>query len=77
MLARLLRVLVGDVEVDVVVAVQLHLAVDGAGHDVAWREAQARVVLLHELLALEVAQHGSVASHGLGDEERRAIAGVI
>ncbi len=67
--ACLLGVLVGDVEEHVVVAVLLHLAVDGAGHDVARGQAQARVILVHELLAAQVAQHGAVAAHGLGDEE--------
>ena len=38
---------------------------------------QARVVFLHELLTLLVAEHRSVASHGLGDKEARTVAGVI
>ncbi len=64
--ARLLRVLVGDVEEDVVLSPLLHLGVDGAGHDVAGRQLHAlRVVALHEALPGEVAQDASVASHGL------------
>ena len=55
MTARLVGILVGDVEVDVVVAVLLHLAVYGAGHYVAWRETQTRVVFVHEFLAAQVA----------------------
>lgn len=76
MLAGLLGVLVGDVEEDVVVAVELHLRVDGTGHHVAGSELQTAVILLHEALPLEVAQDAAVAAHGLGDEERGAVAGV-
>lgn len=73
----LLGVLVGDVEIDMIVAVELHLAVDGARHDVARSEREPRVILVHELLAAEVAEHGAISAHGLGDEERRAVAGMI
>ncbi len=53
--AGLVGVFVGDVEIDMVGAGLLHLAVDGAGHDVARGEAQARIVFVHELLAGKIA----------------------
>ena len=74
--ARLLGILVGDVEIDVVVAPLLHLVVDGPGHDVARGEREARVILLHELLAVERTEHAAIAAHGLGDEVAGAVAGV-
>ena len=74
---RLLGVLVRHVEQDVVLAAHLHLVVDGAGHDVARRQRQAWVVLLHELLAVQRAQYAAVAAHGLGDEEVRMVARVV
>ena len=58
----------GDVEADVVEAVNFHLLVDGSGHDVAWCQRQALVVFLHELFAVGQAQYAAVAAHGLGDE---------
>ena len=73
----LLGILVGHVEIDVVLTALLHLVVDGAGHNVARRERQARVILLHEFLASQVAQHATVAAHGLGDEESGAITRMI
>ena len=69
MAARLLGIFVSDVEIYVVVAVEFHFRVDGAGHYVARSERQARVIFMHELLAFEVAEHTSVAAHGLGDEK--------
>lgn len=74
--AGLLGVLVCDVEKYVVVAVELHLRVDGAGHHVAGRQFQALVVFLHEALAAEVAEYATVAAHGLGDEEAGTVAGM-
>ena len=47
----LLRIFVSDVEVDVIVAVELHLAVDGAGDNVARSERKTRIVFVHELLS--------------------------
>ena len=67
----LLGVLVRDVEADVVQSVNLHLAVDGAGHDVARGQREPFVVLLHELLAVRQAQDAAVAAHSLGDEVGR------
>ena len=66
-----------DVEEDMVGSRELHLGVDGAGHDVARRERQARVILVHELIAVDVAEHGSITAHRLCNEKRRAVAGVI
>ena len=75
--ARLLGILVGDVEEHVVLAPLLHLRVDGAGHHVAGRQLHAlRVVALHEALSGEVAQYAAVAAHGLRDQEVGAVAGV-
>ena len=51
----LLGILVGHVQEDVVLASLLHLVVDGAGHHIAWGKRQARVILLHEFLASQVA----------------------
>ena len=68
---RLLGVLVGHVEADVVEGVNLHLVVDGAGHDVARSQREAFVILLHELLAVGQAQDAAIAAHGLGDEVGR------
>ena len=76
-LLSLLGVFVCDVEIHMVFATHLHFIVDGTCHNVAWSEREARVVLLHELLAVERAEHSSVATHSLGDEERRTVAWVI
>ena len=73
----LLGVFVGHVEIHVVVAALLHLAVDGAGHHIARCKRQARIILLHKFLAAQVAQHGAVSAHGLGDEECGTVAGMI
>ncbi len=77
MLACLLRIFVCHVEIHVVVACKFHFRVNGTGNDVAWRERQARVIFVHELLALEVAEHSAVAAHGLCNQEARSVAGMI
>ena len=64
------RVLVGDVEIDAVVAVGLHFVVDGAGHDVAGRKVLQVVVLLHESGAVAPAQDRPFAPDRFGDEKR-------
>ena len=64
----LLGILVCDIEADVVQSVNLHLMVDGAGHNVAGSQGEARVILLHKLLAVRQAQDAAIATHGLGDE---------
>ena len=74
---RLFRILMGDIEVDVIVASQFHLTVDRPGHDVARRQRETRVILLHELLASEVLQDSSVATHRLGDQEAGTVARMI
>ena len=61
--------LLADVEEHAVVARPLHLGVNRASHDVARRERAARIVLLHELLAVLVDKHRALAAHRLGDEE--------
>ena len=73
----LLGILVGHVQEDVVLASLFHLTIDGAGYHIARCQRQARVILLHELLAAQIAQHAAVTTHGLGDEEGRTVAGMI
>ncbi len=77
MAARLLRIFVGYIEVDVVGAMEFHLGVYRPGHDVAWGKRQAGIVFLHELLPVDVAKHCPIAAHSLCDEERRTVAGMI
>ena len=73
----LFRVFVSDIEINMVIAPVFHFVIDCPRDDVAWSQRKARIVFLHELFAVECSQYGSVSPHGLGDEERRAIAGVI
>ena len=47
----------------------LHLEVDGPGHDVPRGQIAAGVVVLHELLAVQAAEHRALPAQGLGDEE--------
>jgi len=45
-----------------------HFAVDGAGYHVAWRQiSPARVVALHDGLAVRRQQHGAFATQGFAD----------
>ena len=67
--AHELRVTVRDVEVHALEAVHLHLVVDGARDDVARRELGARVVALHERLAVGPTEHRPLAAQRLGHEE--------
>ena len=60
-----------------VLASLLHLVVDSACHHITGCQREARVILLHELLATQVAQHATVAAHRLGDEEGGTVAGVV
>ena len=60
----------GDVQVDAVVAVGLHLVVDGARHDVAGGEILQRVVALHEGGAVAAPEDRTLAAHRLRDQER-------
>ena len=46
----------------------LHFLINGARHDIAGREREPAVVLLHKLLAVGQAQDAAVAAHGFGDE---------
>src|SRR5581483_947234 len=61
---------VRDVEQDGGEAVELHLGVDRARDDVAWRELGALVVALHERRAIRALQDAALAAHGLADQER-------
>ena len=63
-----LGVFVRHIEADVVDAVDFHLLVDGACHDVARGERESLVVFLHELLAVRQAEDAAVAAHGFRDE---------
>ena len=74
---HLFGVLVRDVEVNELLARDLELVVDAAGYHVARSERSHRVVLLHELLAVLQSQQASEAPHRLGDQERRALAGIV
>jgi len=60
---------VGDVEVDIRIAVFLHHEVDGAGGDIARGERAPFVELLHEGVAAYILQFGTFAAHGFGNEE--------
>ena len=48
---REFRRLVADVEVDIIETAFFHLGVDGARHDVARRQFDARIICLHETRA--------------------------
>ena len=63
-----LGVFVGDVQADVVQAVNLHFVVYGARHNIARSQGEAFVILLHELFAVGQTQYAAVSAHGLGDE---------
>ena len=67
-MTRLFRVFMGDVETDMVDAMNLHLLIDGTRHDVTRCQRKAFVVFLHKLLAIRQLQDTAIATHGLGDE---------
>ena len=67
-MARLLGILMGDVEAYVVDTVDLHLLVDGTGDDVTGCQREALVIFLHELLTVGQFQDAAIAAHRLGDE---------
>ena len=68
MVARLLGILVGDVQADMVQAMHLHLLINGTSYDVAGSQTEALVIFLHERLAIGQFQHTAIATHGLRDE---------
>ena len=72
-----LGVLVSHIKEHMVLAALLHLAIDGTCHNVARSEREAWVILVHEFLAGKVTQHTAIATHGLGNQECRAVARVI
>jgi len=75
---RFLGILMGDIQAYVVDAVDFHFVVDGACHDVARRQREALVILLHEFLAARQTQDAAIAAHGLGDEiGRMRLAGMV
>jgi len=61
---------VGDVEVDIGVAVLFHDGVDGACGDVARGERAAGVEILHEGSAADIDELGAFAAHRFGNKER-------
>lgn len=67
----------GHIKIDMVRSLLLHLGVNGTCHNISWGERHTRVILLHKLLTVEIAEHCSISSHSLSDEERGAIAGMI
>ena len=71
MVLGLLGVFVGDIETDMVKTVDLHLVVNSACHDIAWRKRETWIVFLHKLLAIRQAENTSVTTHRLGDEVSR------
>ena len=71
MMLCFLGVFVRDVKADMVQAVDFHLAVYGACHDVARCQTQPLVVFLHEFLAVGKPEDTAIASHRLGDEVGR------
>ncbi len=77
MVLGLLRVFHRHVEANVVNAMYLHLVVYCSCHYVAWREREAWVIFLHELRSVGQLEHGSISTHGLGDEEGRVSLGWV
>ena len=69
--ARLVGVLMSDVQTDVVDTMNLHLLIDGAGYDVTWCQGETFVIFLHKLLAIGQLEDATITSHGLGDEVGR------
>ena len=65
---RLCRILVSDIEADVIDAVNLHLLVDGTSHNITWCQREPLVVFLHERLAIGQFQDATIAAHRLSDE---------
>ena len=71
MVARLVSILMGDIQTDVIQTVNLHLLIDGTSHDVARSQRQALVVFLHKRLAIRQFQYGTIATHSLRDKVGR------
>ena len=68
-LFRGLRILVGNIKVDMLVATVFHLVVNRPRDDVAWGERLTRVVAFHEFFPVEGTQDGPVAAHGFRDQK--------
>lgn len=60
---------VGNVKVDAVQAALLHFEVNCSGHDVAWREFAARVMLGHETGPIRKVKQSTFASDRFRDQE--------
>ena len=70
-------VLVGHIEIDEILAPLGHLAVNGAGRNVARSQRAHGVIAVHELLAVLQPQDGPETAHRLGDEEVGFLAGMV
>lgn len=68
--------LYGHVKVNVVVSPVLHFVVDGTCYDVPVRVKGAGHTL-HELFTVHRTEHGTVSTHGFGNQERRTVARMI
>ena len=64
----LLRIFVGDIEADVIQSMNLHLAVNGASHNIARCQRESFVIFLHELLPVGKTKNAAITSHRLCDE---------
>ncbi len=65
------------VEIDKLVAADLHLVVDASGNNVARSERAHLVIAVHKFVAVLQPQHTAEAAHGLRDQERRPLARVV
>ncbi len=63
------RRLVGDVEKDTVIAVDLHLVINGTGDDVTRGQILEVMVASHEGMTVAPAQNRPLATHRLGNQE--------
>ena len=74
---RFFGIFVCQVKAYIVQSVYLHFVVDGSCHDVSRCKRKSFVVFLHKLLSIRQSKHGPIATHGLGNEERRMCFGWI
>ena len=73
----LLRIFMRHVEIDMILASLLHLAINSPGHDVTRCKGETWIVFLHELLATEITKHGSISTHSLRDQEAGTVARMV
>ena len=77
MLFKCLCISVSSVEKNIIVAVDFHLVVDGACHDVAGCKTAALVVFLHKGVAVLSLQNRTKTAHSLRYQIRRTLARMI